>query len=117
MGDIKLDKNEFEELYEREHKAFITKELEWDEYPGNLPRVESSLEYFKVLEKFQNLISKFYLMSVEDWEEIGNIYDTYCKLDGDDSYVDVRRYNKYLSRNMTLEDEKCIANSILHKMN
>lgn len=76
-----INKPEVQEILKNKAKLEKNQSIEWNDYSGDLSGSEAMFALFELGAKFSILISKLYTMSIQDWEELQNIYDTYCKLD------------------------------------
>ena len=87
--EIRVNKTEVKKELNRGSTSLKkNEEIEWNDYSGNISGSEAMCALFQLGSKFSTLISKMYTMSIQDWEELQDIYDMYCKLDSDSEYPD-----------------------------
>ena len=88
-GEILLRKAETLIKIKNIYNSLTSLNLNWDEYQWELEGSESLRAYYELVAKYKNLMYKFYVMAVQDWNEINEIYKTYCLMDGVDAAADL----------------------------
>ncbi len=88
-GEILLKKAETLIKIKNIYNSLTSLNLNWDEYRWELEGSESLKAYYELVAKYKNLMYKFYVMAVQDWNEINEIYKTYCLMDGVDAAADL----------------------------
>ena len=88
-GEILLKKAETLIKIRNIYNSLTSMNLNWDEYSWELEGSESLKAYYELVAKYKNLMYKFYVMAVQDWNEINEIYKTYCLMDGVDAAADL----------------------------
>ena len=79
--EILVNKPEVEEALRKRNSLEKTELIEWNGYYGDISGSEAMSALFELGASFSTLISKLYIMSIQDWEELQDIYNMYCKLD------------------------------------
>ena len=83
--EISVDKAESLKNIKDVGRPITDMDTTWNEYTGELEGSEVLKSYYETTAKFQTLISLFKTMVLQDFGEIRDIYDTYCKLDDADN--------------------------------
>lgn len=83
--EISVDKSECLNKFKDVGRPITDMDTTWNEYTGELEGSEILRSYYETTAKFQTLISLFKTMVLQDFGEIRDIYDTYCKLDDTDN--------------------------------